>query len=452
MAPPSPAAATVSEPAEKDLRGDVQSLSLRVLCLSKPSFRLGFPMVNEPREVAESLALTHAGDYSEGWEFGLGDFMLLPSTVPTIYLGQTFSVYLSIHNHSMFDVASVSIKAELQLQGVKSPRIALLDVPPTQIPAFPANDSNDFILQHVMQVEGVYMLACSVSYVRHDGEKKQFRKFFRFPVENPLALRTKVHSLGAMLLVESQITNSTKEPLFINDACVLVNAEGGACRSLKPLPFERAEETAFSGFYLKSSHCIQLLFELDKQALAPLPPSDSIGYLQVEWRTALGDLGRVNSEPLRPKMSPKAGIHVYFSDVPPHTFLEEPFSVTCVVTNQSPSSDVSLTMYLIHQKMTGVVISGISGLALGRLSPAQTKSFKLTMYPLKPGVQKITGLRFVDTLCDKRYDFDNILQIYVGIRPSSSTPSIIPSSSTTIATMPTSSSSSSSSPSFPAPL
>ena len=403
-----------------------QRLSLRVLCLSKPNFRLGFPLVNEPNEIGEDLVLTHAGDFTEGWEFGLGDFMLLPSTVPTIFLGQTFSVYLSIHNHSMFDVVSVSIKAELQLQGIKSPRIALLDVPASQIPSFPANESNDFILQHVMQVEGVYMLACSVSYIRHDGEKKQFRKFFRFPVENPLALRTKVVSLGGKLFVEAQVSNSTKEALFISNASVIINDETNTYKAIPPLPFEQNNEAGFSGYYLKAAHAIQLLFALTKQDLDGIPASDSIGYLQVEWRTALGDAGRVNSEPLRPKLSPKAGIHMYFQALPQSIFLEEPFSVTCVVKNQSPTAEVNLLLYLIHQKMSGVVISGISGQVIGKLGPLQSTTFLLTLYPLKPGVQKITGLRFVDTSSDKRFDFDNILQIYVNIRHSSNPDHPIP--------------------------
>lgn len=382
---------------------------MRVLCLTKPTFRLGLPFVSESNEIASKLVLTHSGDYAEGWEFGLSDFMMIPSVVPTIYLGETFSVYLSTHNISTFDLTHVSIKAELQLQQAKAPRISLLDYPPSQIPSFPAGESQDFILKHEMDTEGVYILVLNVGYIKHDGEKKQLRKCFRFAVETPIMIRNKLHVLGDSLFVESQLTNTTKDAVFINTAALMLSSG----QAVAPLPFLQAEESSWPGFYLKPTHCIQLLFQLVQPKLAG---ADVLGHLLIEWRTALGNSGKIRSEPLRPKPPPKMGIHMYFSDIPDQICLEEPFRVTCNVTNQSPVASVHLVLYLLHQKMTGVVISGISGQSLGKLSPLQSKSFPLTLFPLKPGVQKITGIRFVDVLCDKRYDFDNLLQIYVSSR------------------------------------
>lgn len=395
---------------------DVQALSLRVLCLTKPTFRLAPALVNEEEEIGGNVVLNYGADYSEGWEFGLSDFLLIPSTVPTFLVGETFRVYLSVHNHSPFDVNSVSIKADLQLQQAKAARQPLLDVTAAQIPTFPAGESNDFILQHVM-TEGTFILVCRVTYVKHDGEKKQFPKFFRFTVENPLSIKNKLVVLGDSVFVESQITNNTKEALFLSRACVLPAVspdDPNPPAPVPPLPFEKTGETEWSGFYLKASHAIQLLFQLVN------PPSrgGSVGVLQIEWRGPLGNSGCVLSDQLRPKAQPKLGLHMYFSDVPSEIFLEEPFRLTCNVLNQSTTADANLVLFLLHQKMTGIVLSGTSGQALGKLGPQQTRSFPLTLFPLKPGVQKIAGLRFVDLTCDKRFDFDNHLQVCVLVRQS----------------------------------
>jgi len=37
----------------------------------------------------------------------------------------------------------------------------------------------------------------------------------------------------------------------------------------------------------------------------------------------------------------------------------------------------------------------------------------LNLFPLKPGVQKITGLRIIELQTDKKYDFDNIIDVFV---------------------------------------
>jgi Protein of unknown function (DUF974) len=38
-------------------------------------------------------------------------------------------------------------------------------------------------------------LVCSATYIRHDGEKKYFRKFFKFNVESPFAIKAKSHTV-----------------------------------------------------------------------------------------------------------------------------------------------------------------------------------------------------------------------------------------------------------------
>ena len=57
--------------------------------------------------------------------FGLVDLLTLPHSFGSIYLGETFSSYISISNASPQDVSHVGIKAELQTQ---SKRITLLEV------------------------------------------------------------------------------------------------------------------------------------------------------------------------------------------------------------------------------------------------------------------------------------------------------------------------------------
>jgi len=63
--------------------------------------------------------------------------------------------------------------------------------------------------------------------------------------------------------------------------------------------------------------------------------------------------------------------------------------------------------------MTGIMWSGLSGQKLGRLAAGATSSVNLTLFAMKPGVQRINGIRVVDELTDKKYDFDDVIDIFV---------------------------------------
>jgi len=73
------------------------------------------------------------------------------------------------------DVVNVAIRAELQTH---TQRFCLLDTSAEPIQRFSPGDSNDYVVQHDLREEGIHILMCSASYVRIDGERKYFRKFF----------------------------------------------------------------------------------------------------------------------------------------------------------------------------------------------------------------------------------------------------------------------------------
>jgi len=98
--------------------------------------------------------------------------------------------------------------------------------------------------------------------------------------------------------------------------------------------------------------------------------------------------------------------------IPSHIFLEQPFSIQCELTNASDKSILPRLTFL-KSKMTGIAVNGISGQKLGSLSAGETTSITLTLMPVKPGVQKITGIRVTDEKTEKTYDFNDVLDVFV---------------------------------------
>jgi len=243
-------------------------LSLKVMRLSRPSFVLSNPTFYEPTNQnttsaldlltsndftipspsplsSSSLPSFPAKDFSESSyppsltssdiakvprirDLGISDLLTLPSSFGNIYLGETFSSYLCINNESGVPVQDVGMKAELQTTSQKfvltdtlggstttssstprgsastSPKFGNINTFSTRVSLLPGQ-STESIIQHEIKELGIHILVCSVHY-SVQSERRFFRKFYKFQVLNPLAVKTKVNSLpDGRILLEAQL-------------------------------------------------------------------------------------------------------------------------------------------------------------------------------------------------------------------------------------------------------
>jgi len=143
---------------------------------------------------------------------GISTELCLPQSFGNIFVGESFVSYISLHNHSPFDVRNVSIKAELQ---TSTQRVCLLEIGPNAFPLFNSGESHDYVVSHDLKENSIHILVCAVNYLKHDNEKKSFRKFFKFQVLNPFEISTKIYDLQHGNFLSAQIQNTTQQPLFI---------------------------------------------------------------------------------------------------------------------------------------------------------------------------------------------------------------------------------------------
>ena len=52
------------------------------------------------------------------------------------------------------------------------------------------------IIEYALKDVGIHILICSAVYTDASGERKYFRKFFKFQVNNPLSMKSKTHTLA----------------------------------------------------------------------------------------------------------------------------------------------------------------------------------------------------------------------------------------------------------------
>eukprot|EP01104_Vermistella_antarctica_P011831 TRINITY_DN3343_c0_g1_i2.p1 TRINITY_DN3343_c0_g1~~TRINITY_DN3343_c0_g1_i2.p1 ORF type:complete len:384 (+),score=86.03 TRINITY_DN3343_c0_g1_i2:315-1466(+) len=369
-----------------------QALSLKVMRLIKPSFQVVNPAVCEPSDIPANIpgvidrrlpaASVTLGD---GDALGLTEMLTLPSSFGTIYLGEMFCSYISVNNSSGSDVSLVGIKAELQTQ---TQRFILLDRSPQQIPKFVAGASNDFVVQHEVKEEGIHILVCSANYTKLDGERKYFRKLFKFKVENPLRIKTRTHNLQGDVLLEVEVQNASKQSFFLEQVVfkpvslfgtsevVVQNDEQDTTRKLKkekqkggdvslPIPKPLALPPLLPGqVYMKPDSSKQYLYRL-----SPKDPNSMItmnanvlGHMEVVWKGALGEGGRLRSGQIERLLPHTREIELRLLQIPSDIRVERPFTLQCEITNRS-GRKIFPRLFFINTKTSGVMLNGEIGRA-----------------------------------------------------------------------------------------
>ncbi|XP_006458313.1 hypothetical protein AGABI2DRAFT_64546, partial [Agaricus bisporus var. bisporus H97] len=265
------------------------------------------PLPGHPKTLRD---LTHASD-----------LLTLPPSFGTIQLGQTFSGCLCVNNEATFSVDSIRVRIEMQT--VTSKTLLFLTQEP-QGRTLSSGDTLELIVSNEIKELGQHVLACTVTYrlppnVRpiagasedpKDPALATFRKFYKFIVTNPLAVKTKVHPVRSPTAL---LSPEEREKIFLEIHIQNVTQD---TMHFERLSFEPTEEwqvqdpnftsngqSIFSGpiALVNPQDVRQYIFILSPTstaALRPLavhPPGSifPLGRLNIVWRSSYGEPGRL---------------------------------------------------------------------------------------------------------------------------------------------------------------
>ncbi|XP_046361580.1 trafficking protein particle complex subunit 13-like isoform X3 [Haliotis rufescens] len=398
-------------------------IDLAVMRLTKPTLMPFHPIQCESRDLCGDQFLQQNNlDLAKprGLEcFPLGDMLTLPQNFGNIFLGETFSSYISVHNDCDQICRDIVLKADLQ---TSSQRLSLSSINSQPIMELLPDHSIDDVIHHEVKELGTHILVCAVSYTPQSGEKLQFRKFFKFQVLKPLDVKTKFYNAEANLdsdevYLEAQIQNITPGPIYMDHV------------SLEPSPQYHVKElnsvtpdTGMKQVFGKANYLNQMDTRQYLYCLSPRPELYSenkvlkgvtnIGKLDIVWKTNLGEKGRLQTSQLQ-RVAPGFGdIRLTVESVPDTVALEGTFALTCRITNCCERT-MDLTLALQNQGVTGLMWCGISGKQLGKLQQNDSMDIPLTMLATIPGLQTISGLRLTDNFLKRTYEHDEIAQVFV---------------------------------------
>ncbi|XP_040128478.1 trafficking protein particle complex subunit 13 isoform X6 [Ictidomys tridecemlineatus] len=244
-----------------------------------------------------------------------------------------------------------------------------------------------------------------------------FRKFFKFQVLKPLDVKTKFYNAETdEVFLEAQIQNITTSPMFMEK----VSLEPSIMYNVTELNSVNQAGECLSTFgsraYLQPMDTRQYLYCLKpKKEFAEkagiIKGVTVIGKLDIVWKTNLGERGRLQTSQLQ-RMAPGYGdVRLSLEAIPDTVNLEEPFHITCKITNCSSERTMDLVLEMCNT--SSIHWCGISGRQLGKLHPSSSLCLALTLLSSVQGLQSVSGLRITDTFLKRTYEYDDIAQVCV---------------------------------------
>uniref|UniRef100_A0A8I6AE67 Trafficking protein particle complex subunit 13 n=1 Tax=Rattus norvegicus TaxID=10116 RepID=A0A8I6AE67_RAT len=395
--------------------------SLTVMRLTKPTLFTNIPVTCEekdlPGDLFNQLMKDDPSTVNGAEILMLGEMLTLPQNFGNIFLGETFSSYISVHNDSNQVVKDILVKADLQ---TSSQRLNL-SASNAAVAELKPDCCIDDVIHHEVKEIGTHILVCAVSYTTQGGEKMYFRKFFKFQVlnmEDIMLFSNAFYFLGSTdeVFLEAQIQNITTSPMFMEK----VSLEPSIMYNVTELNSVNQAGECVSTFgsrgYLQPMDTRQYLYCLKpKKEFAEkagiIKGVTVIGKLDIVWKTNLGERGRLQTSQLQ-RMAPGYGdVRLSLEAIPDTVNLEEPFHITCKITNCSSERTMDLVLEMCNT--TSIHWCGISGRQLGKLHPSSSLCLALTLLSSVQGLQSVSGLRLTDTFLKRTYEYDDIAQVCV---------------------------------------
>ncbi|KAF4615305.1 hypothetical protein D9613_002848 [Agrocybe pediades] len=266
------------------------------------------PLPGHPKTLRD---LTHASE-----------LLTLPSSFGSIQLGETFSSCLCINNETELGVEVVQMRVEMQTVTTK----VVLHEMDDESTMLPGGDTLEHVVHHEIKELGQHVLACTVTYRLpsnsrsvpgasedvSDPSLQTFRKFYKFAVTNPLAVKTKVHtpkSPSALLspserdkiFLEVHIQNLTHDAICF-ERMKLECSDGWDAEDVNVMLDEHGHESSiFSGptSLIQPQDMRQYIYILTPKNSAVISAASTpgnilpLGRLDISWRSSFGEPGRL---------------------------------------------------------------------------------------------------------------------------------------------------------------
>ncbi|KAF2736373.1 hypothetical protein EJ04DRAFT_562609 [Polyplosphaeria fusca] len=298
------------------------TVSLKVLRLSRPSLAQQYPLPDsQDLGISPKASLAYPSEKA-GDKFIISPVLNLPEAFGSAYVGETFSCTLCANNElevadTTRAVSGVRIQGDMQTPSTPSGAPLELTGPEEdeKQASLGPGESLQKILRFELKEEGNHVLAVTVTYTETtlagegkaaSGRVRTFRKLYQFVAQQLLSVRTKAGEVDdksgmSMFLLEAQLENTGEAAISLE--AVNVNPKPPfKCTSLN-WDAASSEAPPLNAPILNPRDVTQVAFLLEQQggieeADETAGHGDSrrvLGQLAIQWRSALGDRGSLQT-------------------------------------------------------------------------------------------------------------------------------------------------------------
>ena len=232
----------------------------------------------------------------------------IPAGFGSLYVGQTFTSYICVTNHSDFVTSNVSIRTLIHSPSdSKRASVSSTGADESEIEerTLQSKESWHLTVSEDILLSGEYTLEVRVQYETEEGAPKQYKKLYRMTSTPCLSIRTKISKVrrrnesdGNFIraVLEVQLENTTREGLFIR-TLELSPLDNWSIRSLNDglgiiSSDEDFEISNVSLGLLNPGDINQYMYELTRMS----PPKDSptpVGRLKIHWQATSMEVGKL---------------------------------------------------------------------------------------------------------------------------------------------------------------
>lgn len=337
-----------------------------------------------------------------------GHFMLLPQSFGSIYLGETFSCYICVHNESDKPVKNVAVKADLQTSCQRIPLTGDRDAPPRE--ELKPDDTVNDVIHHEVKDLGTHILVCEVTYTSALETPASFRKFFKFQVVKPLDVKTKFYNANSgEVFLEAQVQNVTGGPICLERVALECSPTFDLC-SLNTVDSDKSVFGSMN--LLRPGAACQYLYRLIPKGPVMLPVATDIGKLDIVWRSNLGERGRLQTSQLQREAPNYGDVRLMFTSLPCEVKAESPFEFECRIINTGERK-MDLLLNLRAVENSGLLWTGLSERNIGTVEPGSSTLISLCAFPINRGLQSVKGISLTDTFLKRTYEYDDLASVFV---------------------------------------
>ncbi|PVG02984.1 DUF974-domain-containing protein [Serendipita vermifera] len=276
----------------------------------------------------------------------LSPLLSLPASFGSISLGETFASCLCLMNQTNYEIEGVQVRVEMQSATSKN---VLLELGGPEYRLGPLGTVEGIVSSEIKEL-GQHTLSCIVHYRVPQGLRppapsddpsdpraQLFRKHYRFPVNNPFSVKSKVHlpkSPTALMskterekvFLEIHLQNLTQEPMWFEklefrpvDGWTSVDSKTS---DQSPKIMDETEGRSPNSL-VHPQDTIQYVYTL-MPAMIPVFPVKPVpgsviplGRLDMVWRSTFGEPGRLLTSMLSRRVPQAPSIQIP-SALPPH--------------------------------------------------------------------------------------------------------------------------------------